>query len=90
MMRILSPPVGSHTGVREGASMSPASQAAIDEGRDELTAEETRAFLEEQTRKHYGLDLATFVEQAEAGEIPADDGVLVHLALLTGAKLPSC
>jgi hypothetical protein len=70
--------------------MSPAIARAIDENRDELTLDEARAFAEEQTQKYFGLTVADFVREAEAGRLPEDDPMVVHLALLTGAKLHTC
>lgn len=59
------------------------------EGRDELTEEETRVMLEEQTQAAYGLTLDEFIRAAEANELePHPD--LVHLVLLSGARTASC
>lgn len=60
------------------------------EGRDELTPEESRAFAEEETQKYFGLSVDDFIAHAEAGRLPEDDAMVVHLAILTGARLPSC
>lgn len=60
------------------------------EGRDELTAAEAREYVEAQTRTHFGLSIEDFIRKAEDGSLPEDDPVVVHLALLTGAKLHSC
>lgn len=63
---------------------------AVEEGRDELTHDEASAYAEEQTEKYFGLSVAQFVRSAEEGTLPEDDPMVVHLALLTGAKLHSC
>lgn len=60
------------------------------EGRDELTPEEARAYAEEQTQKYFRLSVEEFIAQAEAGALPEDEPMAVHLAILTGARLPSC
>lgn len=60
------------------------------EGRDELTPEESRAYAEEQTQKYFGLSVEDFIARAEAGQLPDDDAMVVHLAILTGARLQTC
>lgn len=62
----------------------------VAEGRDEMTVEESRAFAEEQTQEYFGISVAEFKHRAEEGTLPADDPTVVHLAILTGAKLKSC
>lgn len=62
----------------------------IAEGRDELTQEESHALVEEETQEYFGLTVEEFVRRAEEGTLPADDAMVVHLALLTGAKLKRC
>jgi hypothetical protein len=70
--------------------MSTVLENAVAEGRDELTADEAREYVEAQTRLHFGLSIEDFIRKAEDGSLPEDDPVVVHLALLTGAKLHSC
>lgn len=60
------------------------------EGREELTPEESRAYAEEQTQKYFGMSVEEFIAKAEAGQLPEEDAMTVHLAILTGARLPSC
>lgn len=62
----------------------------IEEGRDELTPEEARAYAEEQTQKYFSMSFDQFVRSAEAGTLPEDEPMVVHLALLTGARLQTC
>ena len=73
-----------------GECMSPALAHAIEEHRDELTQEEAQSFAEEQTRKHFGMSVEEFVRAADADRLPNDDPMVVHVALLTGARLHSC
>jgi hypothetical protein len=61
----------------------------VTDGPDELTEEETRAMLEEQTQRVYGLSLDDFIRRAEAGDLPAHPD-LVHLVLLSGARTDAC
>lgn len=63
---------------------------AIQEGRDELTPEESRRFAEEQVGEYFGISVEEFRRRAEAGSLPEDDPMVVHLALLTGADLHTC
>jgi hypothetical protein len=70
--------------------MSPALRDAIRDGRDELTPDEARAFAEEQALKYFGMTVDEFRRAAEDGTLPEDDPMVVHVALLTGAELPSC
>lgn len=60
------------------------------EGRDELTLDEARAYAEEQTYRYFGLSLDAFIKAVEDGSLPDDEPMVVHLALLTGARLHSC
>lgn len=70
--------------------MSPTLAQALDEGR-ELTADEARQYVAEQVQEHFGLTVEEFNRRAEAGELsPDDDPMVIHLALLTGVRLPSC
>lgn len=62
----------------------------MSEGRDELTAEEAAEFIEEQTRLHFGLSVEDFIKKAEEGSLPHDDPAVLHVAMLAGARLPSC
>lgn len=70
--------------------MSPVLANVAKEGRDELTPEEAYQFADEQTRHYFGLSVEEFIKHAEAGELPHDDPMVLHLALLTGARLHSC
>lgn len=62
----------------------------VAEGRDEMTPEESRAFAEEQTQQYFGITVAEFLHRAAEGTLPEDDPMVIHLALLTGARLNSC
>jgi hypothetical protein len=68
--------------------MSPVVQQAIAEDRD-LTPDEARAFIEEQTLEYFGMTYDQFVEAAEADLVPAHPA-LAHLVLLTGVRSNSC
>lgn len=70
--------------------MTSALADAINEGREELTPEESRRFAEEQVQRYLGLSVDEFLVRAEEGTLPEEDPMVVHLALLTGAKLHSC
>ena len=70
--------------------MSPALAKALQEGRDELTRQEAHEFAEEQALQYFGISVEEFVKQAEAGNLPHDDPMVLHLALLTGARLQAC
>ncbi|MDE0804528.1 MAG: hypothetical protein OSA99_14545 [Acidimicrobiales bacterium] len=65
-------------------------ESAVAEGRDELTAAEAHAYVAAQARQHFDLSLEEFVQRARDGSLPEDDAVVVHLVLLSGAKLPAC
>src|SRR5205807_9074380 len=75
---------------RRCGPMTPALARAIEEGRDELTLEEARQFAEEQTQKYFGMSVDEFRRVAQAGELPEDDPMVVHVALLAGVDLLSC
>jgi hypothetical protein len=62
----------------------------LEEGRDELTAEEMAEFAAEQVRTYLGMTVAEFRQHAQDGTLPMDNWMVVHLALLTGVDLPSC
>ncbi len=62
---------------------------AIQEGRDELTAEEAREYVEAQVRDRLGMSLAEFYRRASAGDLPEDPSV-PHLVLLAGADSSGC
>ncbi|HEY3669498.1 MAG TPA: hypothetical protein VGN51_01065 [Acidimicrobiia bacterium] len=68
--------------------MSPALTEALAEGRD-LTPDETREYLEQQTQTYLRMSLGEFLALAEAGELP-EHPVVAHLLLLTGARATSC
>ena len=70
--------------------MSPVLAKALEEGRDELTPDEARQFADDQSRQYFGLSIEEFIERATAGELPHDDPMVLHLALLTGVRLHSC
>lgn len=61
---------------------------AIEDGRDELTLDEARAFAEEQTQRYFRMSVEEFQRAVEAGVLAEEDHpMVVHVALLTGAKL---
>ncbi len=70
--------------------MSPTLQKAYEEGRDELTPDEALAFLNEQTQQYLDMSLDEFRRQAEAGTLPSDNAMVVHIALLAGVELHHC
>jgi hypothetical protein len=61
----------------------------IEDGRDELTPDEARAYAEEQTQKYFGMSVDEFNARAALGTLP-DSPHVVHVALLTGARLQAC
>jgi hypothetical protein len=69
--------------------MSPALARSVEEGREELTPEETREFLEEQTRKYLNMGLDEFLYRAEKGTLPEHPAV-AHLIMLSGARPSAC
>ncbi len=68
---------------------SPGLDQAIAEGRDELTDDEAREYLDAQTRTHLGMSLDEFIRAADEGSLPEHPAV-PHLVLLTGARPVSC
>lgn len=70
--------------------MSPVLAQVLDDDRDELTVDEARQYAEEQTDRYFGMSVAEFVRRAEAGQLDADNPMVVHLALLTGARIKTC
>lgn len=64
-------------------------ERAIAEGRTELTDEETREYLDEQTRVTLGMTLVEFMRRADEGTLP-DHPAVPHLVLLTGARPGPC
>ena len=69
--------------------MTPARAESLEE-RDELTAEEAEQFAEEQARKYLRMSIAEFRQRAHDGNLPEDDPVVVHIALLAGVELQHC
>lgn len=69
--------------------MTPGLSHATSEGRDELTPDEARDFLEDQTQRYLGISLEEFMRRAEADDLP-DHPMVEHLVLLTGARAHSC
>lgn len=69
--------------------MAPELAQALADERDELTEAETREFLDEETRRLFGLSLDEFVKAAEADALEPHPA-LAHLVLLTGARSNSC
>jgi hypothetical protein len=69
--------------------MTPGTSQAIDDNREELTAEEARVFLADQTRRYLGMELDEFLRRAEDGTLP-DHPMVEHLILLTGARPGTC
>lgn len=63
---------------------------ALAEGRDELTRDEARRYVEQQTEAHFGLSVDKFVAAARDGTLDPDDPFVLHLALMTGVKLDAC
>jgi hypothetical protein len=55
------------------------------EDRDELTADESRRYAEQEIWNYLGLSLAEFLKRAEQGTLP-DKPVVPHLLLITGAR----
>jgi hypothetical protein len=70
--------------------MSPTLSRVTEEGRDELTVEEAEQFADEQAKKHLNMTIAEFKERAASGDLPHDDPMVVHVALLAGVELHSC
>jgi hypothetical protein len=70
--------------------MSPVLSNAVDEGRDELTAEEAEQFADEQSREYLGMSIEDFRDHAARDELPHDEPMVVHVALLSGVELHSC
>ena len=70
--------------------MSPTLTKAQDEGRNELTPEEAAQFAEEQAQQYLGMSIEDFKRCAASGELPEDNPMVVHIALLAGVELPSC
>lgn len=70
--------------------MSPTLSRAADENRDELTAEEAEQFADEQAQEYLDMSVSEFRERAAAGTLPADDPMVVHIALLAGVELHTC
>lgn len=62
---------------------------ATEQGRDELTPDEARQFLEEQVKTYLDMSVEEFRKRAHADALP-DDPMVVHLALLAGVDLHSC
>ncbi|HUY30914.1 MAG TPA: hypothetical protein VMV02_07980 [Acidimicrobiales bacterium] len=56
---------------------------------NELTREETLAYLEEQTQRYLHMPLDEFYRRAEAGTLP-DHPAVPHLILMSGARATSC
>ena len=69
--------------------MSPGLARAIEEGREELTPDETREYLGEQTRRYLSMELDEFLRRAEEGSLP-EHPVVAHLIMLSGARPSSC
>jgi hypothetical protein len=69
--------------------MSPELTQAVEDGRDELTDEETRRYLEDQTRAYFGMSLDEFLRRAEEGTLP-DHPAVAHLIMLSGATPSTC
>lgn len=67
----------------------PDAALAEKENRDELTPEEARVFLGEQTQRYLGISLERFYELADQGRLP-DNPMVPHLVLLSGARPGSC
>jgi len=55
----------------------------------ELTAEQFRRFLEEETQHYFSMSVDQFTAAAERGKLP-DHPVVAHLVLLTGAVHQRC
>lgn len=70
--------------------MSAALAQATKDGRDELTLEEMEQFADEQSRSYLDLNLEEFRRRASADELPTDDPIVVHIALLAGVELHTC
>ena len=59
------------------------------EGRDELTEDESKEYLESEVRRYLDMPLEKFYKLAEQGRLP-DHPAVAHLILLTGARPSSC
>jgi hypothetical protein len=70
--------------------MSAVLNRARNQGRDELTAEESEEYLNEQSLRYFGIPITEFRQRAVADTLPADDPVVLHIALLAGVTLPHC
>lgn len=53
--------------------------------RNELTAAEMKALVDEQTRRYLGMSRQAFLRAAKAGKLP-DHPAVAHLLLLSGAS----
>lgn len=77
--------------VEEGRSVvSPTLANVVEEGRDELTPAEAESLVEEQTQQYLGISAVEFRRRALADELPTDNPMVVHIALLAGVELRSC
>jgi uncharacterized glyoxalase superfamily metalloenzyme YdcJ len=74
----------------EVATMSPTLSQVAKDGRDELTPDEAQQFASEQAKQYLGMTIEKFKELAAANELPDDDPMVVHIALLAGVELHSC
>jgi hypothetical protein len=63
---------------------------AVAEGRDELTSDEAEQFADDQAREYLGMSVDEFRRRAADGTLPEDDAMVIHIALLPGARLRSC
>jgi hypothetical protein len=70
--------------------MSPTLSHVVQEGRDELTAPEAERFAEEQARQYLSMSIDEFRTRAATGDLPVDDPIVVHIALLAGVELQGC
>ena len=69
--------------------MSPVLDQAASEGRNDLTPEEARAYVEEQVQEALHISLEEFYERAKNKTLP-DHPAVPHLVLLAGAPSPGC
>jgi hypothetical protein len=63
---------------------------AVDDGRDELTADESERFVDEEARRYLGMSVGEFRKRAAADDLPEDNPMVVHIALLAGVQLQHC
>ncbi|HEY5244421.1 MAG TPA: hypothetical protein VIJ60_02050 [Acidimicrobiales bacterium] len=70
--------------------MSPTLSKAVTEGRDELTPEEAERFADEQAQQYLGMSIEEFRKRAAADDLPEENPMAVHIALLAGVELQAC